>query len=398
MPSIRVLVSMLIVGLAAPGNAAERLVWFGTATGGKSNSEGIYVSRFDDATGKLAPPVLAAAARSPSFLALHPALPVLYAVSDIAGPDGKPVAAVQAFAIDAATGTLTKKNHQPAGGGGPCHVSVDAGGRVALAANYGGGSAICLGLEADGGLKPVVAGTPGGFLQHAYDRSGDTGLDARRQEKPHAHSIDPTPDGRFAFVCDLGLDKVFVHALDRERATLAPHAAANTKAGAGPRHFALHPDGRFGYCVNELDMTVTAFAFDPQAGTLAEIQTLSTLPADVTDRTGCTTAEIAVHPTGRFLYASNRGHHSIAMYAIDAASGKLTFLGVEPMRGKTPRNFALDPTGRFLLAAGQDSNTVTVFAIDPGTGRLSFADTSIDVPTPLCITFARQPLASTSSR
>ena len=398
MPSIRVLVVILIVASAAPAGAAERLVWFGTYTGGKTGSEGIYVSRFDDATGAISAPVLAAAAKSPSFLALHPALPVLYAVSEVADADGKPGGALQAFAIDAATGSLTAKNHQPSGGGGPCHVAVDAGGRVALAANYGGGSAICLGLETDGSLKPVVAGSPAGLLQHAYDRKPDEGFNPGRQEKPHGHSIDPTPDGRFAIVCDLGLDKVFVHALDAGRAILAPHAAATTKAGAGPRHFALHPSGRFGYCVNELDFTVTAFAFDPQAGTLTEIQSLSTLPADVTDRKGFSTAEIAVHPTGKFLYASNRGHHSIAMYAIDPASGTLSFLGVEPIRGKTPRAFAIDPTGRFLLAGGQESNTVTVFAIDPATGRLTFTGTSIDVPVPVCITFSRQPLASSSSR
>lgn len=398
MPSIRVLVVILAAVSVAPADAAERLVWFGTSGGGKTGSQGIYVSRFDETTGKFAPPVLAVAARRPSFLALHPALPVLYAVSDVADADGKPRGSVQAFAIDAATGTLTAKNHQPTGGGGPCHVSVDAGGRVALAANYSGGSVICLGLEADGSLKPVVGDNPGGLLRHAYDRKPEEGFNPGRQEKPHGHSIDPTPDGRFAIVCDLGLDKVFVHALDPRRATLAPHGAATTKAGAGPRHFALHPDGRFGYCVNELDLTVSAFAFDPQGGALTEIQTLPTLPADVTDRNGFTAAEIAVHPTGRFLYASTRGHQSIAMYAVDAASGKLTFLGVEPMRGKTPRHFALDPTGRFLLAGGQDSNTVTVFTIDPATGRLAFSGTSIDVPSPTCITFARQQLASAGSK
>lgn len=398
MASIRVLICLFAAALAAPLAAAERLVWFGTNTGPKTGSEGIYVARFDDATGAVSKPRLAAAAHSPSFLALHPTLPVLYAVAEVANADGTRVGAVQAFTIDAATGSLTPLNHQPSGGGGPCHVAVDAGGRVALAANYSGGSAICLGLANDGSLKPVGAGQPGGFLQHAYDRTPDEGFDARRQEKPHAHSIDPTPDGRFAIVCDLGLDKVLVHALDRERATLAPHGFAATKAGAGPRHFALHPSSRFGYCVNELDFTVTAFAFDPQAGALTEIQTLPTLPADVTNRTGFSTAEIAVHPTGKFVYASNRGHQSIAMYAIDGGSGKLTFLGVEPIRGKTPRNFSIDPTGAFLFAGGQDSNTVTVFAVDRETGRLAYTGTSLDVPAPVCITFARQPVASKSSR
>jgi 6-phosphogluconolactonase len=250
MASIRVLVCLCAAALAVPGVAAEHLVWFGTYTGPKTGSEGVYVARFDAATGAVSAPRLATPAHSPSFLALHPTLPVLYAVADVVNDAGTRSGAVQAFAVDAATGSLTPLNHQPAGGGGPCHVAVDAGGRVALAANYGGGSAICLGLAEDGSLQPVVAGQPGGFLQHVYDRKSDEGFDARRQEKPHGHSIDPTPDGRFAIVCDLGLDKVFVHALDRDRATLAPHTAATTKAGAGPRHFALHPSGRFGYCVN----------------------------------------------------------------------------------------------------------------------------------------------------
>jgi 6-phosphogluconolactonase len=391
MASIRVLVCLCAAALAVPGVAAEHLVWFGTYTGPKTGSEGVYVARFDAATGAVSAPRLATPAHSPSFLALHPTLPVLYAVADVVNDAGTRSGAVQAFAVDAATGSLTPLNHQPAGGGGPCHVAVDAGGRVALAANYGGGSAICLGLAEDGSLQPVVAGQPGGFLQHVYDRKSDEGFDARRQEKPHGHSIDPTPDGRFAIVCDLGLDKVFVHALDRDRATLAPHTAATTKAGAGPRHFALHPSGRFGYCVNELDLTVTAFAFDPQAGTLTEIQTLPTLPADVTDRTGFSTAEIAVHPAGTFLYASNRGHDSIAMYSIDATNGRLHFLGVEPARVKTPRHFAIAPGGRFLLTAGQESGTVAVFALDGETGKLAFTDRTIAVPKCVCICFDRQP-------
>jgi len=387
MASIRVLVFMLVAAAAAAAAAAEHLVWFGTYTGPKTGSEGIYVARFDDATGAVSAPQLAAPALNPSFLALHPSLPVLYAVSEVANADGKRGGAVQAFAIDAATGSLRKLNHQPSGGNGPCHVSVDAGGRVALAANYGGGSAICLGLAADGSLKPVVAGELGGLLRHTYDRTGDTGFNSGRQAQPHGHSIDATPDGRFAIVCDLGLDKVFVHALDRERATLAPHGFAATKAGAGPRHFALHPGGRFGYCVNELDLTVTAFAFDPQAGTLAALQTLPTLPDTVTDRRGFSMAEIAVHPTGKFLYASTRGHDSIAMYAIDAATGKLTFLGSEPARVKKPRHFAIAPGGRFLLTAGQDSGTVAIFALDAETGGLSFTDRSLAVPGCVCICF-----------
>jgi len=390
LPAVALLVTVL--GSAFAAHAADQLVWFGTYTGGPANSEGIYVSRFDATTGKLTAPVLAAAAKNPSFLAVHPTLPVLYAVSEVADADGKPTGAVRSFAIDEATGTLANKNHQSSGGKGPCHVSVDRTGRVALAANYGSGSVICFGLAADGSLDPVVAGTPsgvpsssgvpGGFIQHE-----GKGPNPQRQEGPHGHSIYPTADSRFAVACDLGLDKVFLHSLDADKATLTPHGFGRTAAGAGPRHFAFHPSGRYGYAVNELDRTVTAFAFDPQAGTLAPIQSLSTLAADVTDTKGFSTAEIVAHPGGRFLYASNRGHDSIAMYAVDPASGLLTFLGTEPIRGKTPRNFVIDPTGQFLLAAGQNSHTVTVFAIDAETGRLSFTGQSLDVPSPVCIRF-----------
>lgn len=363
-------------------SAEDRLVWFGTYTNPKTASKGIYVSRFDDAAGTLAPPVLAAEARNPSFLALHPTLPMLYAASEISDHAGKPTGGIVSFTIDEHAGGLTRKNDQPSGGAGPCHVSVDRTGKVVLAANYGGGSVICLGLDADGGLRPVVAGSPGGFIQHE-----GKSVNEKRQEKPHAHSAYAAADGRFAITCDLGIDKVLVHTLDTAKAMLSPHAFAAVKPGAGPRHFAFHPSGRFGYACNELDLTVTGFAFGPAAGTLTELQTLSTLPADVADRAGLSTAEIVAHPSGKFLYVSNRGHHSIAMFSIDEPTGKLTFLGTEPIRGKTPRNFVVDPTGRFLLAAGQDSNTVTVFAIDPATGRLAFTGTSIDVPSPVCIRF-----------
>ena len=372
--------ALFVIAPSAP--AGERLVWFGTFTRGTAGSEGIYVSRFDDVSGTLTPPVLAAKAKNPGFLAIHPSLPVIYAVSEVADHDGKPTGGILSFTIDDRTGTLTKKTEQPSGGAGPCHVSVDRTGNAVLAANYGGGSVVCLGLDADGGLRPVATGSPGGFIQHE-----GKSVNEKRQEKAHAHSIYPAADGRFAITCDLGTDKVLIHALDVGNATLAPHSFAPVKPGAGPRHFAFHPTGRFGYACNELDLTVTGFAFDPAAGTLTEFQTLSTLPAEVTDHTGLSTAEIVVHPNGKFLYVSNRGHHSIAMFSVDEPTGKLTFLGTEPIRGKTPRNFALDPSGKFLLAAGMDSNTVTVFAIDQATGRLTFTGTSIDVPMPVCIRF-----------
>jgi len=386
MPSIR-LACLAALLLPAAAGAEEVPVWFGTYTRGPSGSEGIYVARFDTLRGTFSTPVLAAGAKNPSFLAFHPRLPMLYAVAEVAGAEGKPEGGVAAFAVNEAAGTLTAKGEQSSGGAGPCHVTVDPSGSAVLAANYGGGSLICLGLATDGTLEPVATGTPGGFIQHAYDRAGTPGLNERRQEKPHAHSVDVAPDGRHAFCCDLGLDEVLVYRLDAERASLAAHGKATVAVGAGPRHFALHPSGRFAWCVNELALTVTGFAFDAAAGTLTEIQTLPTIPAEVTDRTGISCAEIAVHPTGKFLYASNRGHDSIAMYSVEEATGRLTFLGVEPTRAKTPRHFAIAPGGRHLLAAGQDSGTVTVFAIDPTTGKLTFTGESVAVPAPVCILF-----------
>lgn len=376
---------------AVDADAATHFVWFGTYTNQKTGSEGIYVARYHAASGALSLPELAAVAKNPSFLALHPTLPVLYAVSEAPGPDGKPTGAVMAYAIDGATGRLTLLNHQSSGGSGPCHLSVDRSGKVVVAANYGGGSTICLGLAADGSLKPAVTGEPGGFIQHGYDRTGEAGINANRQEKPHGHSADISPDGRFAFVCDLGLDKVLVYALDTDRATIRPHGSAAVKVGAGPRHFAMHPDGRHAYCVNELDMTVTAFDLDPLAGTLTPTQSLSTLPAGVADRTGFSCAEIAIHPSGRFLYASNRGHDTIAVYGIDSANGKLSFRAAVPAQVQTPRHFAIAPDGTHLLTEGQNSNTVAVFSIDSESGMLEFVDRTVAVPAPVSAVFRSLP-------
>lgn len=382
-----VLAASLVPAIAG---AAEVPVWFGTYTNPKTRSEGVYVARFDTETGALTTPVLAGRAKNPSFLAFHPRLPIVYAVSEIAAADGTPGGAVEAFAIDDATGALTSRGVESTGGAGPCHVTVDPDGKVVLAANYGGGSVACLGLAADGGLEPLITtGNGSGFLQHAWDRSHESGIDPKRQEHPHAHSVDVAPGGRFAFVCDLGLDEVLVHALDRERAILAPHAVARLATAAGPRHLAIHPDGVRCWCVNELDLTVTGLTIDAARGALRVGPTASTIPADIADRSGFSCAEIAVHPNGKFLYASNRGHDSIAVFRIVDDTTGLELLGVEPTRAKTPRHFAIAPGGRHLLAAGQNSGTVTVFFIDEQTGRLSFTGTSVEVPSPVCIAFRR---------
>ena len=388
----------LLLHAAEPSAAAAAgWVWFGTYTGTPPLGSGVYVARFDPATGILSHVELAATLKNPSFLALHPRLPVLYAVSEVTDGEGKAAGAVVAFAIDPATGLLRQLNQQSSGGAGPCHLSVDPTGRVLLVANYGGGSVLCLGIGADGSLQAAVEASgarPGGMIQHVLDQPRSSGIDPERQAAPHAHSIDASADGRFALACDLGCDRVFIHALDVNQATLQPHRFATLTPGAGPRHLAFHPQKNFAYCINELNLTVTAFAFDPQAGTLLSLDSVPTLPAEVVDRRGISTAEIVIHPSGKFLYGSNRGHNSVAIYTIDAGSGRLSLQGVEPIRGTTPRHFAIDPSGRYLLAAGQNSGTVSVFAIDQGTGRLSFAGHTLAVTAPVCILFAGPALAA----
>lgn len=380
---LALMLAPLVVGsiLTSRASATEELVWFGTYTRG-TESQGIYVAKFDSETGKLSEPTLAGEVANPSFLARHPSRPLLYCVSEIADLAGKPTGGITALAIDLPSGTLMKINEQPSLGAGPCQVSVDPSGRCVVAANYGGGSTVCLGIRADGGLEPAVEGVPGGFIQHE-----GSSINTQRQEGPHAHCARTTPDGQFVLVPDLGIDLVLVHALNATNATLEPKTAGIVPPGSGPRHITFNADGSRAYVINELALTVTGFNFDANEGTLEPFQTVSTIPDDVTDREGFSTAEVVMHPSGRFLYGSNRGHHSIAMFAVNESNGELTLLGVEPIRGQTPRNFNITPDGRWLLAAGQDSNTVTVFSIDPETGRLAFTGQSVDLPKPVCICF-----------
>jgi 6-phosphogluconolactonase len=354
---------------------AECLVLVGTYTGAKS--QGIYAFRLDLATGKATAPELAAKTQSPSFLALHPNGRFLYAVGEAAKVEGGSGGAVSAFALEAPGGKLTLLNVKPSGGAGPCHLVVDRAGKHVLVANYGGGSVSALAIEADGRLGATTAS-----IQHR-----GSSVNPRRQEAPHAHSINLDARNRFAFAADLGLDRVLVYRFDAEKGTLAPNdpPGAAVAPGAGPRHFAFHPEGRFAYAINEMHCTVTAFAYDAEKGTLKEVQTLSTLPGKVEE--GHSTAEVQVHPSGKFLYGSNRGHNTIAVFAVDGTKGTLTPVEHQPTRGKTPRNFGIDPTGAYLLAANQDSDTIAVFRIDPASGRLQAQGEPIAVPTPVCVKF-----------
>lgn len=353
--------------------AKELFVFIGTYTRG--DSKGIYVSRLDLATGKLSPPKLAAETVNPSFVAIHPNRKFLYAVGEISNFDGKKAGAVSAFAIDGKTGMLQSLNQQASGGGGPCHLVVDAAGKNVLVANYGGGSVAALPIGKSGKLKEASS-----FIQHQ-----GSSVNPRRQSAPHAHSINLDAANRFAVAADLGLDKVLVYAFDAEAGKLWPNEKPWTavKPGAGPRHFAFHPNGRFAYVINEIHLTVTAFAYDADRGVLTEIQTISTLPGAVEN--GFSTAEVQVHPSGKFLYGSNRGHDTIAVFAIDADTGKLTAVEHESTQGQTPRNFGIDPTGQFLLACNQNSHTIVSYRIDQKTGELKPTGHKIEVASPVCV-------------
>jgi 6-phosphogluconolactonase len=366
------------VSAASRSKTGEMLVYFGTYTGKKS--KGIYVSRLDLATGRVSVPELAAEATSPSFLAVHPKGGYVYAVNEVNSVAGKPGGGVSAFSIEPGTGKLLSLNQQSAGGAGPCHLIVDEAGKNVLVANYGGGSIAVLPLGKDGELRAASS-----FVQHT-----GSSTDSRRQEAPHAHGIYLDSANRFAFVPDLGLDKVLIYRFDAKKGVLTPNSAAwaSVAPGSGPRHFAFRPDGRFGYVINEMLCTVTAFSYDSKRGVLNEVQTVSTLPDTERVKAGFSTAELVAHPSGKFLYGSNRGHDTLVVYAIDRKSGKLTLVEHTSTQGKIPRSFGIDPTGVWLLAANQNSDNVVVFRIDPKTGRLALTGQSVEVGAPVSVVFA----------
>lgn len=359
---------------AASGPDSWR-VYIGTYTRGAS--EGIYLLHFDAETGQLEMRGLAGATENPSFLAAHPTLPVLYATGTMGPDSAHPGGTVSAFRIEPETGLLTLLNHESTRGDGPCHVAVAHSGRHAAVANYSGGSVALLPLDGGGRLLPASD-----FAQHE-----GSSIHPDRQQRPFAHSVNFDAAGRFLFAADLGADRIFVYRYEPETGAIPPNdpPAVALAPGAGPRHFAFHPSGRFAYAVNELDNTVTAFAYDAEGGRLTPLHSVDTLPAGFEGDN--TTAEVRVHPSGRFLYASNRGHDSIAVFAIDPDTGMLRAAGHTPTGGRTPRNFNLDPSGRFLLAANQQTDNVVVFRIGETDGSLTPTGQSVDVPTPVCVLF-----------
>ncbi len=367
----------------ASGQAAQApsdnqtLGFIGTYTGAKS--KGIYAFRLDS-SGAMTPPTLVAETANPTFLAVHPNQRFLYAANETGKFGGKKSGAVSAFAVDARTGHLTLLNQQPSGGDGPCHLVVDPTGKNVLVANYGGGSVEVLPVQEDGRL-----GEPSTFIQHQ-----GTSLNPQRQEGPHAHFITTDAANRFALTCDLGLDKVLIYRFDATKGSLIPNEPPSTpiNAGSGPRHLAFHPKGHFAYVINEIACTMTALSYDSQRGELKELQTISTLPGGQERKPNFSTAEVEVHPSGKFLYGSNRGHDTIVVFAIDEKTGNLTQVENQPTGGRTPRNFAIDPSGHYLLAENQDSDTIVPFRIDSKTGRLTRTGQVVEgVGAPVCIKF-----------
>lgn len=356
----------------------KMLLYIGTYTN-TNKSQGIYVHEFDSATGKLTPLHIVKNVVEPSFLAIDKSRKFLYAVNELVEFEGKNSGAVSAFSIGA-DGNLQFLNQQPSLGGAPCHISVSDNNKFVLVANYVGGNVSVFPIEKDGKLGASVD-----LAQHS-----GTGPNKNRQEAPHAHSVILSPDNRFGFVGDLGIDKVMIYRFDDKTGKLTPNenqAFSQTKPGAGPRHFTIHPNGKFAFVINELDLTITSLAFDKKLGTLTEIQIVPTLPADA-KREGASCADIHVSPDGKFLYGSNRGHNSIVCYQIDQSTGQLYYVENASTNGDKPRNFVIEPSGKFLLVANQNSDSIVVFRIEQKNGKLQPTGFSAQVPVPVCLKFA----------
>lgn len=360
---------LLLVAAASFAPAADFFMYVGTYTG--PDSKGIYVYRFQPATGAVTSLGLAGESRNPSFLALHPSGDYLYSA------DETDQGTVSAFKIDRKTGKLALLNRVSSHGAAPCALEVDATGRNLFVANYSSGTVALFPIGPDGRL---------GEASYTDQHKG-SGPNKERQEGPHAHSANFAPGNRFALSSDLGLDKIFVYRFDAAKHSLAPNAPAfgTVPPGSGPRHIAFHPNGKFAYAVNELNSTVTTFAWDGASGVLHTLPTASALPPDWRGPTDG--AEIQVHPSGKFVYSSNRGSaNNIATFRVDA-KGQLEFAGITPSGGKAPRYFGFDPTGAWLVAANQDTNRIVLFRIDPASGKLTPAGQGIEIPKPVCVKF-----------
>ena len=353
-------------------------VYVGTYTG--ADSKGIYGYQFEAETGRLTPMGLSAEVVNPSFAVTDPAHRHLYAVTEMneQGPDPyKTDGYINSFSIDPRTGSLTFLNKVSSGGGGPCHLVVDKTGRILFVANYGSGNVASFAIEANGRIGKMTG----------LDQHGGSSVDPRRQQGPHAHAVVLSPDNRFLFVPDLGLDRILIYRIDevKQTFTLNNPSYVSVNPGLGPRHFVFGAGANFAYAVCEMGSSVVTFSYDRESGKLTPKQTISTLPADFSGEDNA--AEVDVGPSGRFLYASNRGNDSITVFHIDMNTGLLNKIQIVPTQGKIPRNFVIDPTGRYLLVANQNSNNIVVFAIDAGNGQLTPTGQAADVPSPVSMLF-----------
>jgi 6-phosphogluconolactonase len=363
----------------APLSPAPIFVFTGAYTGfpphPRGRADGVGVFRMNSETGALTHVCTQPGVDNPTFIAVSSDHRLLYAINAVSEVDGVPGGAVEAFSINQETGALTFLNRESTIGPGPAFVTVDRTGKFVLAANYPGGSIALFPVLDDGRLAQASD-----FIQHV-----GSSVDPSRQAAPHAHSINLDPTETFALVADLGLDQIVVYQLDRtnRKLVLNDPPYAQVDPGSGPRHLEFHPNGQFVFVINELSSTVTGFAWDGRRGALTALQTLSTLPSGWVGETSA--ADIHVHPSGKFVYGSNRGHDSLAIFAVDALTGRLTYVENTPTGGKTPRNFGIDPTGRFLLAANQDTDTIVTFRIDQVTGKLTPTGDLVSTGTPVCV-------------
>jgi len=366
--------ALSVSGIAREAARQKYVFYVGTYT--DHGSKGIYAFRFDSASGESTSLGLAAESTAPSFLAIASSGRFLYAVNEISKFNGQPTGAVSAFAIQPKTAKLTLLNQVPSRGEGPAHIALDRSGKYALVSNYDRGSIAVFPVMEDGRLGEASA-----FVQHK-----GSSVNKERQEGPHAHAAAFSPDNRFVIIADLGLDQLLVYRFDAARGTLGSDPqVVRAVPGAGPRHLVFDATGRYLYVINEMQSTVVSYAYDAANGTLSELQIVSALPKGLARTSEA--AEIEMHFSGKFLFASNRGDDSIVVFAINPKDGTLTPVEIDSTGGKTPRNFVLDPTGAWLLAANQDSDDIVVFRIDPGTGRLTRGGPELHVPSPVCVRF-----------
>src|SRR5215470_17956738 len=337
----------------------------------KTQSKGIYSFRYDAGSGKASGLRLVIETPDPSFIAIHPTGKYLYAVNE----SGKS-SLVTAFALDAKTGSLTQLNQTSSLGEDPCYITFDQTGKYILVANYTSGTLVVFPILPDGKI---------GEKTTLNQDSGTLGPNKERQEGPHAHWIETSADNRYALAADLGLDQVLIFQFDAKKGTLGPHIppSAALKAGSGPRHAAFSPNGKFLFVVSELNSTATSFSYGAKTGDLKQVNSVSTLPSDFSGRNDV--AEVAIHPSGKFLYVSNRGMDSIAIFSVDPKKGRLAPIGTMPTGGKEPRHFTFDPSGNFLFAENQLSDTIVTFHVDLNTGQLTPTGENVSVPSPVCL-------------